>query len=515
MTIKKFFLNISAIFIASFIILGSLECILRVRDAWLARNNNIESKLKASISNKRISDKTFNIYYFGGSTMVGEPYAPSLSIPRLVNYMLDNKVRDKEIRFVNIAQSGVDLKYNFDRLKMILAKKDVFHPSLCIIYSGHNEFLKYHRSYYGFGRQRINSGIIRFINNHSSIGRRIIARIASRMDIYRLEIDERRLFDQPLCERTEYKNTVEIYKAEIIDAIELSHKYGVPIIISTVTGNYADWEPNRSIWYEDDTYKEQYNKLIDKAKEAQSRKEVGKAIECYLEALSFCEDFAETHYSLGKCYEMQKDYVKAWEEYKKAIDYDGMPIRAIEAQNDFIRKLREDNIAFTVDTIEYLKKNSEHGLIGFNLMIDDCHPNMTGYILISRLIAEKIKKIFDEPNGIRLINKEEARQVFNIDNPKMFDVCIKSAGMFTKLATWRYDSSERLRIAEKYFLDAMAIDASRCEPYLGLAICSFLHKDTKKAEAYLFQAETINHRVTDAYLKRFWIKQIINRAYLK
>lgn len=509
---KKHIINISVTFITILLLWGTLECILRVRDGWL-----MENELKSLIKDKEITGKTFNIYYFGGSTMVGEPWDPSLSIPKLVDYMLDSKVQGREARYVNIAQDGQDFKFNLDRLRIILKKKRIFHPSLCFIYSGHNEFVKFH-GVCRLGKIRVNNiGAINFIFNNSLVAREIVGKIIHgtglKANIWTLEIDERDLFDQPLFEKNKYKETIETYKAQITDAIKLFHRYNVPCIISTVAGNYADWEPNRSIWSANDADKEEYKKLMSSGREAQDQGKFDKAISYYLEALSLCENFAETHYRLGKCYELQKDYAKAWEHYNKAVDYDGMPLRAMEEQNDFIRKLRENNIVFTVDSVEYLRKNTEHGIIGFNLMMDAHHPNLSGYILISHLIAEKINKIFHGTKKTRSITEQEAKRVFNIDNSKMFEVFISRGRWFSRIATWRYDPLERLLGAERYFLNAKAIDASRYEPYLGLAMCYFLRKDTDKAGAYLSQAQTINRDDVNTYLKEYWVQQVIDRAY--
>ena len=510
MVAKRLLVNISVTIISIVTLLGSLEYLSRVRDRF-----KIEHELESLIKDKGVSDKTFNIYCFGESTMEGAYYGPSLTIPKLLSYMLDNKIQTKDMCSINIAQGGRDLEFNLNRLKVILREKNIFRPSLCIIYSGHNEFLKYHEDAGGFHEKRIfRNGIIDYINTHSSLGQRIIYRIAaSKVRGYKLEIDERHLFDQPLFERNIYKKVFELYQDEIMEIVGLSRKYGVPCIISTVAENYADWEPNRSIWYADDSDKEKYKGLMDRAKEAQDNQIFDKAMGYYLKAISLNENFAETHYRLGKFYEMQKKYAKAWEEYNKALDYDGMPIRATRQQNDFIRKIQEEKGVFTVDAVDYLRKNSEHQLIGYNLMIDGHHPNISGYILISKLIAEKISQVFHEGQQPRTITEEEAKKIFNLNNKDFFNVYNDAAVWHIKLASWRYDPSERLRIAEKYFLNAMAIDASRYEPYFGIAISSFLRKDTKKAEKYLARARTINPDKVSTRLKESWLKQVIDRAY--
>lgn len=504
-SVKKLLVNALISGISVLLLLVSLEFALRAYHCLRNARNEI-----CFVPEGKISDKTFNIYYFGDSTMVGYPYAYSLSIPKIVSYMLDYKVRDKDIHYINMAECGEDFQYALERLKLVLKKKDINNPSLCVIYSRHNEFLKYH-DMYGFGYLRSNNNqIIEYITKYSHLARAIVNRIVPK---YHLEIDERKFFDYPPYAISNNQGTIDRYKAEIIEAIELLHKYNVPCVISTVAGNYADWEPNRSVFRGNDADKVEFKQLMDSGNKAQIREMFAEAIAYYLKALSLCDSFAETHYRLGKCYEILGDYEKTWQEYQKAVNDDGLPIRATEEQNNFIKTIPEDNIMFTVDAVKYLRENTGHGIIGFNLMIDGHHPNIKGYILISQLIAEKIKQIFHETKQIRLLSEEETKDKFSIDQSKMFEIYISCGRWIARISTWRYDPAERLNLAELYFSRAMAINRSRYEPYLGLAMCSFLRKNTFQAEKYLSQARAINTKEVNKYLKEFWINQIIKRAY--
>ncbi|MCX5668009.1 MAG: tetratricopeptide repeat protein [Candidatus Omnitrophica bacterium] len=503
---KQLLINVLISGISVLLLLVSLEFILRA----YCRLNNTGNEVSL-IPEGKVSDKTFNIYYFGGSTMVGEPYNDSLSIPKLVSYMLDHKVLDKDIRHINTAACGQDFQDALEKLRSVLKKKDIYYPSLCVIYSGHNEFLRYHEVY-GFASLRCNYNYaIELITKYSFLATAIVNRLIPKR--YRLEIDERKFFDHPPYAISDNRGTIDRYGAEIAEAIKLLRKYNVPCIISTVAGNYSAFEPNRSVFRGNDKDKIEFKRLMDSGNKAQLRGMFAEAITYYLKALSLCDSFAETHYRLGKCYKMLGDHEKAWQEYQKAIDDDGMPVRATGAQNNFIKAIPEDNVIFTVDAVKYLRENAKDGIIGLNLMIDDAHPNLNGYILISQLIAEKIKQIFNETRQIRSLSEDEAKDKFSIDRAKMFEVHISRGRLFAKLSTWRYDPAERLDMAESHFSRAMAIDSSLYDPYFGLAICSFLRKNTSQAEKYLSQARAIGPEEVNENLKDFYIKQIIKRAY--
>lgn len=504
--IKKLLVNVMISVISVTLLLVSLEFVIRASYYLKFARNAI-----SPIQKGKVSDKTFNIYCFGGSTMVGEPYEDSLSIPQLASYMLHYKIQDKNIRIINMADYGQDFRYVLDELKLILKRRDIAYPSLCLIYSGHNEFSKYYDEYGYMNKQNNINMAIGYVKKYSYLIREIMNRVKPKR--YYLEIDERRFFDRFPHTISDNQRIIERYKAEIVESIGLLHKYNVPCIISTVAGNYADWEPNRSVFCGDDADKEEFKQLMDSGNLAQVKAMDAEAIAHYLKALSICNGFAETHYRLGKCYERLGDFELAWQEYQKAVNDDGMPIRATEAQNNFVRAIPEDNVIFTVDAVAYLRKNSEHGNIGFNLMIDGEHPNLKGYILISQLIAEKIQQIFHETKQLRSLSEEEAKDKFSINQHTMFEIYISRGRWFTRVSTLRYDPSNRLKLAELCFNLARAINGSQYEPYVGLAMCSFLRKNVFQAEQFLSLARTIDPEEVNKYLNDSWINQIVTRAY--
>jgi hypothetical protein len=105
----------------------------------------VYDELVALSSASDVTSDSFNIYYFGGSSMKGSPYSPEISIPRILTLYLGGTIRDKPIRNVIVAKASVDIAYNLNRMRIIANRKDEFHPSLFVIYSGHNEYLKFNR----------------------------------------------------------------------------------------------------------------------------------------------------------------------------------------------------------------------------------------------------------------------------------------------------------------------------------------------------------------------------------
>ena len=77
-------------------------------------------EIASAAATAEISADTFNIFYFGGSTMQGYPYQNVVSIPEIISWLLDGELANKPVRFVNFGVSGADIGHNLDRLRAVV-----------------------------------------------------------------------------------------------------------------------------------------------------------------------------------------------------------------------------------------------------------------------------------------------------------------------------------------------------------------------------------------------------------
>lgn len=467
--------------------------------SW-AMSRRFETELQTAVKQQAVSAETFNIYYFGDSTMVGEPYAPQASIPQMVEYLLDRNVSRKPVRSINLARAGSDFLYSAERLKEVIRNRNVTHPSLCVFYGGHNEFLKY--------QGRIPHVLFALPAIYSNL-----AEWANALFPH-LEIDDRRFLDVGAVDLAERRTIIERYKSQMSEVLAQLRDNGVPAIVSTVAGNYADWEPNRSVFSGDGRKVEDLIQLVERGKHREADGEFQAAAEAYRAALKLCDTVAEVHYRLALCYRRLGQPAEAWDELQRAIDHDGMPIRASTAINDFIRTLDDGRAVTAVDAVRSLREHGADGLIGSDLMIDGHHPNLKGYILISRLIASAVRSRFVSVAGaLQTLDESEATKIFRIDREKKFDIAVSRGRWFTKLATWRYDPRERLLRAEECFRMALDNDPARYEPHLGLGMVQFLRADAVGGESLASLARTMSPKEVDRYFRQTWVQRVRERAH--
>ena len=466
-----------------------------------------EMSVRKRIQEKGISEKTFNIYYFGESTMYGEPYRDT--IPILVEKMLEGRVGGAELKWINMGIPGIDFNEVVRRIRQVVEQKNIYYPSLIVIYSGHNEFLYYQdfEDGNGFSFRKDDTNPIGFLVSRS----RLAHKVAKVFKIYRLEVDERKFFDVPVVKADKRVEILKNYEDKVQSTISYLKNNQVPVVISTQTGNYADFEPNRSVYTGDELKKEEFKKYMDEGLVQEKNGENQKALSSYEKALKIDKGFAETYYRLGRAYRELGENEKAWEAYSKAVDFDMMPIRATSSQNEFIKGIGEDKKTKIIDTVNYLREKSETALIGNNYIVDAQHPNLKGYKLIAELYAKKIVEMYPEQTKFTPISEEEVEKLFNTKEA-LFSMYTSRADWMVRLSTWRYDFSNRLMVAENYLEKAREIYERTAYYYLTKMTIAYLRKDMPEAEKNYEMARKINRKETNEYLRNHWINQVIKRA---
>ncbi len=464
-----------------------------------------------------VNEQTFNIYFLGESTMWGVPYGSQMSIPNMVEYRLGKNLGGRPVRIINFASAAKDAAYVRYLFDFIVREKKIFHPSLIVIYSGHNEFLKFHPT-----EPDYQNSWLQWLTHHSEVARQLLT-VICRSNGEILEIDQRKFMDQGIFpfDRNGYQKVVNHYGQHLLHMTKLAEENEIPVIVSTLASNSATWEPNRSVFCNSALARKQKDRFIEifqKGLAAERDQNYRVALEAYEQNLGICDSFSEVYFRKGVVNRNLQNYVQAREDFQKAIDYDGMPIRALSGQNHFILSLERFDYTYVVNSLAYLRKTFPDGLVDDRLIIDGIHPNLDGYLLISEAIAQKIHSIFSNgqnPNGLRSLNSKSAKEIFHLDQLKLFEVSYSTGRWISRLATWRYDPAQRLNVAESFFQEAVQLDPLKYEGYLGLGVLALMKADDSAAEQFLQKARDINVKSIDGYFQKPWTRKILRRSNLK
>lgn len=324
-------------------------------------------------------ENSYRIFAMGGSTAAGYPYGFNGTYSRVVDDILQDAMPDKNVEVVNVGISAINSYTLYDQLDEILEHK----PDAIMIYAGHNEF---------YGALGVGSnenlgafpGFVRFYLK--------LQRFKTFLFLRTVIVDTGKWFASTfsdgekeqsgtLMERIVNSRSIELdspkhklamiqFQSNLSKIIETFESEEIPVYVSSISSNIKDQEP-----FVDITDGEQASALS-------TYKEAKRSIEA-------------------------QNIQSAKEKFLLAKDLDGLKFRAPSEINTIIKNTADKNpLATYVPVKEAFEKNSEHGIIGNNLMLEHLHPNQKGYFLIGKTFSEVLLKDLRNENLV----------VNNIDN---------------------------------------------------------------------------------------------------
>ncbi|MBM82726.1 MAG: hypothetical protein CMJ78_19355 [Planctomycetaceae bacterium] len=193
-------------------------------------------------------------------------------------------------------------------------------------------------------------------------------------------------------DETEIQHTLDHYTVNLTRMVTACREKNVPLILCTVPTNLRDWPPFVSEPAAG-TSQEEFDELV---KEAQALLDQKKYDECQQQ----CEKLVKKHprgaifhYLIAKCLDGQGNAKAALESYIQARDKDAFPQRALSSFNDTVRQIAEENNVRLLDTEKLFIENSEAGIPGNSLFLDNCHPNNKGHQLITDALMKFVREI--------------------------------------------------------------------------------------------------------------------------
>lgn len=297
----------------------------------------------------------YRVFVMGGSTTNGYPYGYNATFSRVFRDMLQDTAPNKTIEVVNVATSAINTYTLYDQVDEILS----YEPDLILIYSGHNEyygalgvgssetfgaFPGFIRLYLRLQKYKtfllVRDGVTHFtawvagIRGHEGTPTEgtLMQRMVGKQHI----LLEERLYE---LGKLQFQSN--------LNAIARKFERGnIPVMVGSLTSNLIDQPPFISVPSENHP----------------------PALEIFEQGIRSQDNEA---------------FDVALEEFKYARDLDALRFRAPSSFNKIIQEVshRYSNVHY-VPIKEAFMKASEHGLIGFNLMLEHLHPNYSGYHLM-------------------------------------------------------------------------------------------------------------------------------------
>jgi len=344
---------------------------------------------------------TVRIFVLGGSAAQGWP-GGEVSFPRVLDAMLESSYPDTNFEVFN----GGYICVNSHIMRVVAKACARFEPDFFLVYMGNNEAYGPFGLITGAPNTTPAPSLFR-IRAHLFLANfrvfQAMGRVTRTMSFAETDNDRRSIRpDDPRL------TTVFAHFGRNLDAIcSMGEKAGAEVLVGTVGVNLRDWMPRESVHLNamSDDSTAQWNAAFTEGIEAQGRGEYAAALQAFERAATLDNTYAELAFRQGQCWLNLKEQARAENCFARALDLDGFQwVRAKTPINGVIRTLaerREGTSTHLVDCAGYLAKESPHGIPGFELFPDMCHPDFHGAYVLARAFYDALAPMLPEKMGVQ------------------------------------------------------------------------------------------------------------------
>jgi Tetratricopeptide repeat len=429
----------------------------------------LSSQFSSENGEKAAGAQPLRILVIGESSGRGEPYQPWLSVGDIVGWRLEKVFPGRPIKVEMWARGGAILEEMHNKLAGLS-----YRPDALIVYLGHNEF----QGRFMWGRDvdyyieqdqmpllrspqlSAVASLLRF----SPLCKLIMeSRDRQRVDMVPPRAVTRELVDKPACTVEEFETIRTDFQRRWEAIAVYCELIGTLPIFIIPPSNDGGYDPSRSVLSADTPGKE---RIAFAASVAHARaledKVRAQAIEIDRKLLERHPEFAETHYRLAQLLEKTGDWDEAKQHFAQARERDAMPLRCPEPFRQVIRDVAARHpLVVLVDGPRVLEAESRHGILDDHFFHDAQHPNLRGYVALSKNLLEQLgaRRAFgwsaDSP--VPVVNLEICAGHYKIGPERLKEVCRREAWFFGATAYIRYDPVFRNERSAAYVRAAATI----------------------------------------------------------
>ncbi|MDE3221515.1 MAG: tetratricopeptide repeat protein [Nitrospirota bacterium] len=360
----------------------------------------------------RKAPNTFRVICLGSSASAGWPHQGNEVYTAYLQEALQRAFPDRQIEVLNLGAHA----YASYRNRLIFQEAIEFEPDAFVIWTGNNEFLEkrvYQTEqvwlepvlavanksllYRGLRGSRVGRWL--FPGNTLSAYERAFGWFTVWSKIEQVALALRTNPEQFSAVKRHYESSVE-------SMVEMAQDKGIPVVLATVPVNLREWRPTVSCHSGEGARLEQWQARYHEGRRRLLEGNYPSAIEALAASTELDPQYADGYFYLGKAFEAQKQFDRAYANYSLARDYDCNPFRAISAFNESIHQIagRHSNVTLADLTGAFSAAAAPYAP-GFDLFLDYVHPTKRGNLVA----AESVFKALIEA---RLLTGSEASPRF-------------------------------------------------------------------------------------------------------
>jgi tetratricopeptide (TPR) repeat protein len=450
---------------------------------------------------------TFRILALGGSTVAGVPEG-ALGFVSQLDAGLRELRPQRRLEIVNLARPGAD---SHDVRRSFEAHRSA-QADLVIVLTGHNEFLD-RRPRHGL------RGALQRLRDASALAR-LAGDAAEHIGFGAPGPDA--LYPERLepLDRNDpaYRARLAAFRRNIDALVATARRIEVPLILCTAPANLADWPPvhRRIAWaspnpdYDADV--QRLRRLLD----ADRSDEVIALAERLRDR--FGED-AMLLYLQASALRAQSRGGEARALYRRALELDPYPLRALDAMNDAVRAHAATPGVAVVDVERLFARHAPDGLVGFELVCDNCHPTPFGNALIARAIAGVMARegwLLDPESALGDAGRWLARAERRIGGPQA-RARARVRWLLSNALYAMKTPFHNFAAARDYLERARAAAPDDWRIHANLGVLWLLEGDTLRGQRQLARATRLKGQALDPHDRRFvpYLAEALERAAVR
>jgi hypothetical protein len=448
-----------AICLACLLAMVLLELSSAAWRGWMHRFPTLPTSFAASPAEE------YRILVVGGSSALGEPYRPWLSVGQIVAWQLQEAAPSRRVECEILAWLGESLEQQHHKLARIKHR-----PQAVIIYAGHNEFAaRFEEERDPWVDEEPGSWLLEQVYRGTLLSPfcRLAYEIISknRLDSPPPLTGRHQLIDPPLCSPSESADILADFTRRLEAIVADCERIGALPILIIPPANESGYEPSRSTLPPAVPPGER-RRVVEEVQAARAAEsgDPARAAAGYAAVLARHPGFAEAHFRLARLLEREGQFAEAGRHYLAALDCDGLPIRCpAPFRSAYQLVARRHPRCILVDGRRELAAISPNGLIGDGVIQDTHHPTLTGYVALAGAVLRELqtRKALDLSRTIDLpLSPTVCARHFGMDASKWAIAHERTSVHYQRVAGYRYDPTERLE-KSRHYAEAARLGTSR------------------------------------------------------
>ncbi len=342
----------------------------------------------------------YRIFILGESTVQGQPYTSETSLTTWLELSL--RAAEPRRRWEVVNCGGIS--YASYRLAPILQELLAHGPDLFIVCVGHNEFLE-DRTY---GHLKRASGPTAWAQRQAcrlrlctllrtglgSLQGAHADTLPEGRPVLGPEVDARLDWKGGLAQYHRddawRQDVIEHYAFNLGRMAALARQAHVPLVFVAPVSN-LDWPPFKAEHRPglSEIQLDAFDTLCRQARACYDS-DLDEAIHLLQQALALDDQYAVTHYDLGKCYQTTGQWDSARASLARAKELDVCPLRMLEPMRQRLREVAGSSGTPLLDAHELFATRSRGGITGPEWLVDHVHPNVQGHQLMADAVADEL-----------------------------------------------------------------------------------------------------------------------------